>query len=370
MMHPRQQAQIDMNVLTIDTGTTNTRVTVWRDGVVLHRAARQVGVRDTAIGGSCAVLKSGVRDTIADALEGAGVSIDAITRVLASGMITSELGLRQVAHVAVPAGREALAAAMVSARIPEVCRKTLWFVPGVRNMTAELGLHNCESMDMMRGEETETMGLADRLGIVDPAVVVLPGSHSKFVHLDARQQITGCVTTLAGELLHVLTHGTILAGSLDSAFADAIDAEMLLAGARAAREIGLGRAGFVVRILDQFTVYSRNARANYLLGAVLAADLMTLKNSSAVRMSPGTQFVITGKPLLREALALLVEGDDFFSGTVTVTTDAQQADLAGWGALRVAQARGLVPDSFFGGSMPAATSGTPAARPRRRGVAA
>ncbi|QSI78500.1 2-dehydro-3-deoxygalactonokinase [Niveibacterium microcysteis] len=349
-----------MNVLTIDTGTTNTRVTVWRDGAVLHRAARQVGVRDTAISGSSEILKAGVRDTIADALQGAGIGIDAVTRVIASGMISSELGLRQVPHVDVPAGRDVLAAAMASARIPEVCRKTLWFVPGVRNVAADLGLHNCEAMDMMRGEETETMGLIDRVGIAAPAVVVLPGSHSKFVHLDAQQQVIGCVTTLAGELLHVLTHNTILAGSLESGFADSIDAEMLLAGARAARDIGLGRAGFVVRILDQFTVYGRNARANYLLGAVLAADLMTLKNSSAVRMSPGTQFVITGKPLLREALALLVAGDDFFSGRVTVTSDIEQADLAGWGALCIARVRGLVPEAFFPQPAAVATRRKPA----------
>ncbi|GAA5176961.1 hypothetical protein GCM10025771_13190 [Niveibacterium umoris] len=340
-----------MKLLTIDTGTTNTRVTVWRDGRVLHRAARQVGVRDTAISGSHATLQQGVRDTIADALAGAGLGIESVSRVIASGMISSEFGLRRVPHLDAPAGCDALAAGMVSARIPEVCRKTLWFVPGVRNVTAEIGLHNCEAMDMMRGEETETMGLVERLGIREAAVVVLPGSHSKFVHLDAAQRVVGCVTTLAGELLHVLTHNTILAGSLDSAFAERIDAEMLRAGARAARDIGLGRAGFVVRILDQFSVYGRNARANYLLGAVLAADLMTLKNSSAIRMSPGTQFVITGKPLLREALALLVSGDDFFSGTVTVTSDAQQSDLAGWGALQVARKRGLVPDAFFPGTV-------------------
>lgn len=36
----------------------------------------------------------------------------------------------------------------------------------------------------------------------------------------------------AGELLHVITHNTILADSLDSDFAGEVDSEMLLAGAR------------------------------------------------------------------------------------------------------------------------------------------
>ena len=79
-----------------------------------------------------------------------------------------------------------------------------------------------------------------------------------------------------------------------------------------------------------------------LLGAVLGADLLTLKNSSAIRMNPGTQFVITGKPLLREALAVLVSDDDFFSGKVTVTSSEQQEHLAGSGAIAIARERGLV----------------------------
>ena len=331
-----------MNILTIDTGTTNTRVTVWRDDVALCQAARQVGVRDTAITGNKTTLQRGVQDTVEAALQKAGLVINQVDLVLASGMITSNVGLHEVPHLVAPAGLRDLAAGMVQASIPEVCAQQIWFVPGVRNPVDNLGLHNIESMDMMRGEEVETMGLVSRLSITEPAVIVLPGSHSKFVHLDADQRITGCVTTLAGELLHVITHNTILADSVDSDFASEVDPEMLLAGARSASSIGLGRACFMVRTLGQFTIYERNARANFLLGAVLGADLLTLKNSSAIRMNPGTQFVITGKPLLREALAVLVSDDDFFSGKVTVTSSEQQEHLAGSGAIAIARERGLV----------------------------
>ncbi|GGP17547.1 2-dehydro-3-deoxygalactonokinase [Silvimonas iriomotensis] len=331
-----------MNILTIDTGTTNTRVTLWRNAEAVCQAARQVGVRDTAITGSAVTLQNGVRETIAAALEKANTSMSAVDLVLASGMITSNVGLYEIPHVLAPAGRAELAAAMREASIPEVCDKPIWFVPGVRNRVDNIGLHNCEAMDMMRGEEVETMALISRLNIDRPTVMVLPGSHSKFVHVDDERRITGCVTTLAGELLHVITHNTILAGSLDSDFATEIDTEMLLAGARSAGKIGLGRACFTVRILDQFTIYERNARANFLLGAVLGADLLTLKNSSAIGMTPGTQFVVTGKAMLREALALLVKHDDFFSGRILVTSEDQQAHLAGFGVIDVARARGLV----------------------------
>jgi 2-dehydro-3-deoxygalactonokinase len=331
-----------MHILTIDTGTTNSRVLVWRDEAVIAYAARQVGVRDTAISGNRQALESGLREAIDEALARAALTGREVDLVLASGMITSNMGLREIPHVPAPAGLDTLAAAMTPVLIPEVWAQPIWFIPGVRNAVDHIGLHNCEAMDMMRGEETESIGLIARLDIRQPAVIVLPGSHSKFVSLDERQRITGCVTTLAGELLQVISHNTILASSLDSDFADRVDPEMLLAGARAAKQIGLSRACFSVRILDQFSVYDRNARANYLLGAVLGSDLLTLKNSSAIRMSPGTQFVVSGKPLLREALSLLVRDDDYFSGAVRVVTDAEQTALAGFGAISVARARGLL----------------------------
>lgn len=330
-----------MNILTIDSGTTNTRISLWQDGQVISVAAAQVGVRDSAISGSRTALADAVRDTIAVALAQAGVKPNEVGLVLASGMITSNLGLHELAHVRAPAGLAELAAGMVSVAMPAIFAQPIWFVPGVRNDVDNIGLHNCEAMDVMRGEEVEAMGLIERLGIQGPAMLILPGSHSKFVCIDEQNRITGCVTTLSGELLQVITHNTLLADSLERDFATEIQPEMLLAGAALAKRIGLGRACFNVRILDQFTIYQRNDRANFLLGAVLGADLLTLKNSSAIQMRPGIAVIIAGKPILKQALALLVEDDEYFSGTVTLVSDQLQPQLAGLGAIAVARAAAL-----------------------------
>lgn len=53
-----------MTIITIDTGTTNTRVCAWQDGTLLAEAARSAGVRDTAITGSTATLMQGVSDAV------------------------------------------------------------------------------------------------------------------------------------------------------------------------------------------------------------------------------------------------------------------------------------------------------------------
>jgi 2-dehydro-3-deoxygalactonokinase len=333
-----------MNILTIDSGTTNTRVIVWRDGAACHVEAREVGVRDTAITGSKDYLRNGVCDTVGAALRNTTLQPEDIGLILASGMITSNVGLHEVKHVLAPASLDDIAGAMVRAEIDGICGDLpVWFVPGVRNPVDNIGLHNIESLDMMRGEEVEAIGLAQRLGLTEAALIVLPGSHSKFVHLDERQRITGCVTTLAGELLQIITSNTILANSLDSSFAVSIHAEMLLAGARHAAEVGLGRACFMVRTLDLFSIYERNARANFLLGAILGADLLTLKNSDAIRMNPSTQIVVAGKSVLRDAFQTLLDADDFFSGAITAVGDEQQQHLAGFGAITAARRRGLLP---------------------------
>ena len=64
-----------MYLATIDCGTTNTRIFIVKDeGSVVGRASRKVGVRDTAISGSNAVLKDGIRKTFDEALAGASLS--------------------------------------------------------------------------------------------------------------------------------------------------------------------------------------------------------------------------------------------------------------------------------------------------------
>ena len=232
---------------------------------------------------------------------------------------------------------------MLCSDMPDVFCQPLWLIPGVRNRVDPVGLHNHEAMDMMRGEETEAMGLLVRLDLTGPAMLIMPGSHTKLVSIDAQGRIASCATTLAGELLQVITQGTLISQSLGADFAHTLLPGMVLAGAHAAQTTGLARACFSVRTLALFTEVQREERANFLLGAVLCGDVLALKNSSAIQMRPDTPIVITGKRMLRQALDLLIGENGFFYGPRSVVNDEQQADLAGFGALAIAHARGLIP---------------------------
>lgn len=331
-----------MYIVTIDTGTSNTRVKLWNKGKIVSSSFVGVGVRDTAITGSKAKLYQGVREAIKTALEKIDMEVSEVDLFLASGMITSNVGLYEVPHVCAPAGIEELAKGMVSAQIDEVIDKPIWFVPGVKNQLKDININTCEEMDIMRGEETETFGIIENLKIEGPAVVVLPGSHSKFVSINESGQITGCLTTLAGELLSIITNNTILANALNNSFVEEINEELIIAGADYSKKVGLNRTLFTTRILDQFTTYSVNDKANFLLGAVLETDLFAVKNSRAIRVSPDQTVIIGGGKFSKRAFEILIKRDDYFSGKVYIVDDELMEDVSGIGCISAAKVRGLI----------------------------
>ena len=331
-----------MNIVTIDAGTTNTRTLLWRDGTVLAQAQQETGVRNTAIDGHNGALKQALRETIAAVLATAGIAPAEVHLALASGMISSPMGLQEVPHLPAPAGLAQLAQGMQAVVMPDVLAQPLWLIPGVRNQHGAIGLHNVEAMDMMRGEETEVIGLLERLQLHGAATIIVPGSHTKLISVDEQRRILGCSTTIAGELLQAISQHTLIKQSVEGGFAQTLVPKMLLAGAAAAQKTGLARACFSVRTLGQFSAVDCNERANFLMGAVLSGDLLALRNSTAIQMRPDTPLVIAGKPMLRQALSLLIEEQGFFYGKRIVVDDRQQDYLAGHGALLIAAARGLI----------------------------
>ena len=328
-----------MQVITIDTGTTNTRVKLWNGQTLIAEGFSPVGVRDTAVTGSTAALTAGVRDAFVQALSAGGIREADVGLVLAAGMITSNMGLRELPHIAAPAGLAELAAGMTSSVLPAVTTHPIWFVPGVKTFSGKVTLDNCDKADMMRGEEVEAFGLAGQVGLSGPAVIILPGSHTKFVQLDEHNCITGSVTSIAGELLSAITHNTLIANAVSKSFAQALEPEPFIAGAKYAQRVGLSRASFQVRLLDLFAELSTNQKANFLLGAVLTQDLAALDNSEALNISASMPLVVGGTSLIAQGLALLLQST---GRQVRLISDETMRLASGLGCIQVAAARGLI----------------------------
>lgn len=82
--------------ITIDTGTTNTRVFLFNENnEPVSSAKSEIGVRITAIDGNNDRLKAAIKGCLEDVLKQAGVTYENVKRVVASGMITSNVGLTE-----------------------------------------------------------------------------------------------------------------------------------------------------------------------------------------------------------------------------------------------------------------------------------
>lgn len=307
-------------VVAIDGGTTNTRARVLEDGVaVLASSSVAVGARSTSgCPGGNDNLKHGTAEAVRAACLQAGIKTAEVSRVVASGMITCEAGLLEVPHVLAPAGVDDLAAAAQRMLIPEVWPEPITFVPGVKCMPFENEGHSVPSYedlsrcDIMRGEESEAFGILRLTGVHGPVLLILPGSHTKFLYVDENDRIVASTTTLAGELASAVATSTLLSRSLESGVgADELDEKGALAGFDTAMRLGLSRALFVVRLLDRIASAPLAARRSFLWGAVIAADVLALEGDPLLGpLLSGRQgavrLLVGGSAPLRRLFAMLL----------------------------------------------------------------
>lgn len=288
--------------LVIDCGTTNLRVTLLDEQkTVLGTVKADGGVKHTAIDGHNGRLRTLLRESIEKVLAEHQYALSDVARCVASGMITSNMGLVEIPHLAAPVSFDDLRAAVREETFEDIAPFPIAFIPGVRNFAGPVTLDNFSGMDMMRGEETEAFGLWKLLKPEGAALFVLPGSHNKFVLMDENGAIQGCMTSISGELLDAVTHGTILADSVARSFvsADSYDSRMAKEGAWECTHSGLGRAAFAGRILQVLGQKDASAIQSYLLGATLALDVQAMQ---AFAKDCDARIYVAGKAPVQQAM--------------------------------------------------------------------
>jgi len=311
--------------LAIDSGTTNTRVWLLRDGEVVARADVLAGVRDTARTGSVATLRDGVRAAIRQAASQAGGETPTVA--LAAGMITSGLGLVELPHLPAPVGLKDLAQAVERVDFADAGGLAAYFVRGVRIGDVRCGLAGAPQTDIIRGEETEVFGALDMLSLPGPLLYIHLGSHTKAIRVDRRGRITGGVTTLTGELDHVVRTHTILSSALPPERMERFDDELLLAGAHWTEKYGLPRALFLIRILEQSGEYDPQQLGNIVAGALASADMHALRGHGLLR-APRAPVILSGRPRFQAAWSRFLEREGL-SVTVLSPEETERAFLTG-----------------------------------------
>ncbi len=317
-------------VIALDGGTTNTRARLVENGQVIAETRRAVGVRDRAISASGSPVAQAVRECL-DELE----TLNSRARdaeIVASGMLTSEVGLRAVPHALAPAGLIELARASVVTTIPEITDRPIRLIPGVCTPPAD-GPTGWLSCDIMRGEECETLGTLALLDRTGPLIMVWPGSHTKYVEIDELNRIVSSHTCLTGELTMTIARQTLIAKSLPETLPETPDQAALILGRNVSYEKGLSRAAFLVRIADVQGVLSPHERASFWVGAVIGDELAR----------------VAGHPILKKGYAVLVGGREPQRSTyveglkcaglsdVTALDDKTTAIAAALGAVAIAR---------------------------------
>ena len=101
----------------IDCGTTMTRIYIVDENQqIIASGRKKVGVRDTSITGSRDTLRSGVTELFFEVLEENRIPDKQVEFAIASGMITSEVGLIEIPHLVAPVGLHQLSGLFCAGR--------------------------------------------------------------------------------------------------------------------------------------------------------------------------------------------------------------------------------------------------------------
>jgi 2-dehydro-3-deoxygalactonokinase len=181
----------------------------------------------------------------------------------AAGMIGSNVGWVDAGYVDCPAGVETVAQSLVPTRIGTL---DVSIVPGMACVRAVDG-----APDVLRGEETELLGLLSGGNVGPDALVALPGTHTKWIQLN-NGRVESFMTSMSGELFDRLASGGLLASVLEGpgapgpAFAE---------GVRTAANgmLGLGALLFGVRARMIRGALPRDQTSSYLRGLLAGAEI-------------------------------------------------------------------------------------------------
>ena len=234
-------------LIAVDWGTSSLRA--WRfdaSGAVLEQHRSDQGLLKVAPGRFATVLRSVVGDWVRD---------DSV--VLMSGMVGSRQGWAEAPYVPAPSGAGELAGALIE--VPFDCRCHI--VPGVM-------LRGNAAPDVMRGEETQLVGLDDEHA--GTGLAVLPGTHSKWVWRE-HGRITWFRTFMTGELFELLGQHSLLARSIAGEHIDPTGFALGLAQARAPG--GLLEKLFALRARWLFGELGADQQRGCLSGLLLGTEL-------------------------------------------------------------------------------------------------
>lgn len=236
-------------LLAIDWGTSSLRgALLGKDGSVLEETSAPRGILTVPAGGFRQVFD-----------ETFGPWFTQARLALISGMAGSRQGWMEAPYARCPAGLAELASSLA------------WVEPGRIAIVPGLVCERDGTPDVMRGEETQVFGALQLLGLRD-AQLVLPGTHSKWVHAEAGR-VASFTTFMTGEIYALLRRQSILARGMPEDDGDLHEDAFVQGLQRARRSSSLLQTAFSARTLALFDRLPPHALPSYLSGLVIGDEL-------------------------------------------------------------------------------------------------
>lgn len=246
----------DVRCIGVDWGTTRLRAYLMSgSGEVLARHVSDAGVASAG----------GEFERILARELGGWLEAHPAVSVVASGMVGSRQGWVETRYLQCPVDLSTIARELELRRIGE---RLVAFTPGITRVARD-GMP-----DVMRGEEIQVLGSLGELG---DGWCVLPGTHSKWVRVEAGR-VVWFATFMSGELFDVLVQHSVLTLGKEPQGADAVGAAAFLRGV----DYGLGTeaesGGFLKRLFSTRSLVARGELSRpeareYLSGLIIGGEL-------------------------------------------------------------------------------------------------
>lgn len=183
--------------------------------------------------------------------------------IVISGMASSSIGITELPYAEVPFRLDGSDLEYRVMALPLV-EMPLLLLSGVRT-----------SDDVMRGEETEMIGLWRSAKPRSSSLFILPGTHSKHIRVEDGA-VASFRTYMTGELFDLLATRSVLAESVEAA---PFDAPAFERGVRGARDLPGGL--FTVRTNRLFEQLDARENYWYLSGLVVGSELAEFAETSS-----------------------------------------------------------------------------------------
>lgn len=216
--------------------------------------------------------------------------------VVLSGMASSSIGMQELPYAELPFAVDGSRANVQYIKSQSDFRHDIMLISGIRTQ-----------QDVMRGEETQLVGLVDLLntaGITGDSVFIFPGTHSKHIKVQ-NQQVIDFQTFMTGEIFNLMADYSILKDSIDTPDHEEISESGLSGFKRGVQESGnsdILHSLFTVRTNQLFDNLTKTQNFFYLSGLLIGTELRSLlqKEVPQIILSSGSNLYTFYKLAIEE----------------------------------------------------------------------